>query len=76
MNGNDSVGQLVLVLAAAYCFGAAIFAKSFRRRRFNGPDPHPGRWRFALAALGLATLLLWFSETSLQDNQTPTSPWM
>jgi len=62
MTFNDPLGALILFAVGLGAVAWGVLGTTFRRRRSGTLDPHPTRVRFALIALGLATLLLFFSE--------------
>jgi len=65
MSGRDLISQIMLISGAAIFIGMGVFAKSFYRKSLRCTDPHPTRVRVALIALGLALLVLWFSEYAI-----------
>jgi hypothetical protein len=59
---NDALGAVMLLAAGLGCVAWGVLGRTFRRRGSGTLDPHPTRVRVALIAIGLAMLLLWFSE--------------
>jgi len=54
--------NVVLLAAPLFCMGYALSGRPVYRKGTGLPDPHQGRIRIALFAVGAALLLLWFSD--------------
>ena len=59
---EKTFGELMVFVFGVWCVVYSLSGRPIYRKGTGAPDPHQARIRLAMFGLGVAFLLLWFSE--------------